>query len=827
MYFDPYARRGAAPIFRKPRSISRPVALAASLALCLPFAVHSSFAAQAVAPKKAVKKAPLKKPRTTPTPVVPAVVPPPISTSPTAIANSPWAGSFAGGAAHNLMLRRSDVPMGTNNGLRFWLRGDGSGATVRIRLMALEPAATDDSALLRPTWVSDPVKVSFKGWREILLPREKFTLHRVGSETVGLDLDLPADAQGAVSTRPVVPPAFARVNALAVEMGVPSKSSLVIDDLTWVTVDASGAVTSGDSVDDFEKGNVAAWTPLGAPSATATVNYGLATAPAMVHGGRVAFKMDILSPAARRNTVLFPSANRVMAATGNSTLVFTPASLFDPVYPWSLPEPSGTSSSITLQVCPEQVQAASFCIYTRQAMNNVTVQLADDLQAVGKTLPKSAVDVRVVKVWKQQGTSALRNPDEAGLTPELLVKDDRVPLSGPAPEIRLTGAPQTDIPMDTAKQFWVTLATPRNAQPGHYSGRFLVTAPGSKTVTVPIDVDVLPMRLLSAAKQYAIDLRSRLDAPPATLPSETGDSVTDFVTKDMLASQLTNIVSHGFRYVSLHDSAETLPDALQAYTAAGVLGPYVYKGPSLAADVEKERQNSHAPEFVYFADPSDSGSLQLAALNKAGLSGATYVTRQSDYDTLQDKLALVVYDRDSEYPQELLRTHGVRKSNKHDWWYWDASNEDAHDNRLSAGYLLWRANLYGAYVPEYQFATGTDPYDDTSAGAPPALAPYRPRMLTYPAQGGVLDTLQWEALREGVNDVRYLTTFYAALREAKDAHLAKPMIDEAEGYVKTYLDKPLALLPDSEYDKARVQIAKYALQLRNAVDAYNKKNKIQ
>ena len=69
-------------------------------------------------------------------------------------------------------------------------------------------------------------------------------------------------------------------------------------------------------------------------------------------------------------------------------------------------------------------------------------------------------------------------------------------------------------------------------------------------------------------------------------------------------------------------------------------------------------------------------------------------------------------------------------------------------------------------------------------------------MLTYPVRGGVLDTLQWEACREGVTDVRYLTTMYAALRECKDAHIAKPLVGEAEAYVKTFLTKPLANLPE-------------------------------
>ena len=100
-------------------------------------------------------------------------------------------------------------------------------------------------------------------------------------------------------------------------------------------------------------------------------------------------------------------------------------------------------------------------------------------------------------------------------------------------------------------------------------------------------------------------------------------------------------------------------------------------------------------------------------------------------------------------------------------------------------------------------------------------------MLTYPVKGGVLDTLQWEACREGVNDVRYLTTMYAAMRECKDAHIAKPLVEEAETYVKTFLDKPLANLPEPQYDTFRTGVMNYAIQLRRAVDTYNKAHGIR
>jgi hypothetical protein len=342
---------------------------------------------------------------------------------------------------------------------------------------------------------------------------------------------------------------------------------------------------------------------------------------------------------------------------------------------------------------------------------------------------------------------------------------------------------------------------------------------------------VLPLRLLSPAKQYGIDLRSRLDPAPATLPSPDGRAlVTDFVPRDVLDAQLSDIYAHGFTIASLYDSPATLWDALADYRASGLGTPYnLYKGDGDPQAVEKGRGDHGAPALTYYTDPEPNAAAlaRMVPLNKAGLPNATYIPRQADYQALSAASDVVVYSRDSEYAQQLLRTRGQRVSMLRDWWYWPATAEDPRTNRVDAGYLLWRSGLYGAYLPDYQTAFGADPYDETSAGAAPARAAFRPLMLTYPVQGGVLDTLQWEACREGVNDVRYLTTMYAALRECKDAHIAKPLVAEAEGYVKTFLDKPLANLPDDQYDRFRAGVAAYALRLRTAVDAYNKAHGIR
>ena len=736
---------------------------------------------------------------------------------------------------HNLLARLAPQPMGTNNGVRLWVRGDGSGATLRVHLIVAGPAASaSDAALTAPAWLSAPIPLTWSGWRQIVLPREKFTLRDAGAATA-LNAALPADAQpdGAAS----VLPAWADINAIALETGVLKRAALGLDDLAWVTLGADGTETASTPVDDFEAGDVAAWQSVGTAEQKDALVYRLATAPAQVHGGHVAFSLTVIAPATGRPATL-ASIKRLLAVTGRPYLIWTPAQRFAPVLPTSLPPAGGATSDLVLQAAPDQTLAASFCVYSAKPLSHVTVTVPDELEGIGHVLKAdpnapAVLDVRVVKVMKEPGGGLIRDDDFASLTPDLLVKDDRTPLSGPAPDVPLTGDPVTDIPADTSKQFWVTVTVPRNARPGAYSGRLLIRGVGlAAPVPVRVSLNVLALRLLSPSKQYALNLRSRLDPAPATLPAADGHAfVTDYVSKDTLDAQLADIVAHGFHIATLYDSPQTLWDALTEYQAAGLYAPFVYKGDGDPRAIEAQRQARSAPSFIYFVDP---GAVDAAAraqsLGQHGLPVATYITREADYTALAASLSLPIYSRDSDYTQQQLQTHGHRQGDKQgnstDWWYWPAADEDPTANRLACGWSLVRANLYGAFIPDYQTAFGADPYDLSSAGAAPDRDALRSQMLTFPVQGGVLDTLRWEAAREGVVDVRYLTTFYDNLRQCKDAHVAKPLTDQAEAFVKSFLDKSPDVLTDADLDQARTRVAHYALLLRAQLDAYNKAHHI-
>lgn len=766
-----------------------------------------------------------------PTPVVPAQAPPvtpPAVPAPTApVAATPAAPATPAVGVRNLLTRAATPPMGKNNGVRLWVRSDNSGVTLRVRLQ--QTGGDEVADALRPVWISSPVALNFSGWKEIVLPRSKFTLRAPDAAQAGVDTAYPADAQMASSE---TPPAsdWSGIDSVGLETRVPRRSTVFVDDIAWVTLDSNGAGTGETVVEDFEKGNIAAWKSGGTREQQQALAYGLGTQATQAHGGRVGFKLDVTSASYVRQTTLLPAVKKTLARSGLSYLAYAPSALFDPVLPTSLPATPAVLTDLPILACPDQVQAATFCVYSQKALQNVSVTLPKDLQGIGRTLGRANVNVHVVKVWKQQGAGPLRDEDTTAQVPELLVKDDRVALSGPAPAVRLVGAPLTDIPADTTKQFWVTVSVPRNTPAGHYIGSLLVSGRGLTPFPIRLDLNVLPLRLQNPAKQYGINLRSRLDPAPATLPAPDGRAlVTDFVSKAVLDQQLADIRAHGFRFSTLYASPATLADAVAELKSFGFGEPFLYRGDGDPAAVEAARTAASLQPFVYTLDPGSVAVAQtrLADFAKKGLSASAFLARQAEIDALQGNVGLALDSYDSPYAQDLIRSKGKRKSGTRDWWYWPAANEDPHTNRLDAGYHLWRANLYGAFVPAYQTAFGTDPYDETSAGAPPSLAAFRPQMLTYPAQDGVIDTLQWEATREGVNDVRYLTTLFLAIGDCRHVYnIAKPLTDEAEAYVNTFLDKPLALLPDTEYDKARAKIADYALKLTAAIDAYKKKNKI-
>jgi len=60
---------------------------------------------------------------------------------------------------------------------------------------------------------------------------------------------------------------------------------------------------------------------------------------------------------------------------------------------------------------------------------------------------------------------------------------------------------------------------------------------------------------------------------------------------------------------------------------------------------------------------------------------------------------------------------------------------------------------------------------------------YRDHMMVYATKNGVVDTIQWEGWREGVDDTRYVATLIREIAAARQ-HGKTQAADAAEAYLK-------------------------------------------
>ena len=86
--------------------------------------------------------------------------------------------------------------------------------------------------------------------------------------------------------------------------------------------------------------------------------------------------------------------------------------------------------------------------------------------------------------------------------------------------------------------------------------------------------------------------------------------------------------------------------------------------------------------------------------------------------------------------------------------------EYPHEFRTNFGLLLWQRDYDGAMDYAYQHSSG-DIWNDFDNEE------YRDHVFAYPTMNGSIDTIQWEGFREGVDDVRYLTTLQNTISTAK------------------------------------------------------------
>ncbi|MBI2809744.1 MAG: hypothetical protein HYX67_02780 [Candidatus Melainabacteria bacterium] len=164
-------------------------------------------------------------------------------------------------------------------------------------------------------------------------------------------------------------------------------------------------------------------------------------------------------------------------------------------------------------------------------------------------------------------------------------------------------------------------------------------------------------------------------------------------------------------------------------------------------------------------------------------------------------------------------------------------------NRVLAGAYLWKsgANGISPYCYQHMPVYPNSPFDDFDEWEPGfhesgINKPFKDHMTTYPARNGIIPTLQWEALRDGITDFKYWFTLNywinkglasriqpavdlaAAAQKRSDALLAR--IDMLAIAINSETERePYADIEPHEYEEFRNQLRDDILALTAIMDS--------
>jgi len=123
--------------------------------------------------------------------------------------------------------------------------------------------------------------------------------------------------------------------------------------------------------------------------------------------------------------------------------------------------------------------------------------------------------------------------------------------------------------------------------------------------------------------------------------------------------------------------------------------------------------------------------------------------------------------------------------------------EEPETYRRNSGLGLWKAGYDGAMNYAYQHNFGDIYVDDDHET-------FRDHVFAYPTVDGVIDTIQWEGFREGVDDVRYLTTLLKVIKDSTG---------DKENLAKKAREWVEAIDTDDDLQMIRGEMVKWILQL--------------
>ncbi|HEX2960283.1 MAG TPA: hypothetical protein VHO43_00730 [Ignavibacteriales bacterium] len=489
-----------------------------------------------------------------------------------------------------------------------------------------------------------------------------------------------------------------------------------------------------------------------------------------------------------------------------------PATKFNRLTGMNLPNDISRLKKLTGRGTADEYLSLTFLMQPKGELKNITMSWSDFIpagentsekngkkKASGKLAPsidRSALDVSIAKVWFQAGVKSSET-DKKILTQELLVKNDslvrvnyedktnyllvkdpsgkRKYIDISSPEVKF---PDNVIIEDskslrpfnldgmTNRQIWLTMHIPEGAKPGKYISVFKVSSPKGLLIEFPVEIEVLPFKLDESRVSYSLYYHGAL-RDWKLRPFHSMDK-----TPEQLYLELKDMKEHGVLYPNNYQDMKHLEENIRIRERVGLPKDRFYstlldwfKGPPKTEgqlDVLKKRildfksvieKYGYKQLYIYGEDEARGQALldQRPAWELAHELGVKiFVAGYSETFQMMGDILDAAVIQGTLNPEQAHLYHS--KGNEiFSYSNPQVGQENPEIYRRNFGIALYKAGYNGcmdyAYQKNYNAMWNDFDYQR-----------YREETFTYPTSDGLISTVQWEGFRQGVTDMRYLST---------------------------------------------------------------------
>ena len=523
------------------------------------------------------------------------------------------------------------------------------------------------------------------------------------------------------------------------------------------------------------------------------------------------------------DTFLFSQNSKVQSNTSSvqeSTEVFVfPACKYNRLNGKNTPLVIEKKEKVKLRMCTGQIQSFTLLLSTQKKLRDIQLKW-NPFKGNGNSLKASAMDVHIAKVWYQAGIST-NEVNKKILTQELLLNNDSIIQIDTIQKINYLlvkdlfnkkkyidiSSPNASVPSDviiedspvflpfhmdekTNKQLWFRIEIPENTLPGRYNTFIMISSKEGEIKSIPVEVEVLPFQLDESRLLYGIYYHGVL--------AEEGYKKKPFhwsyKSRNQLILELQDLKKHGIKYPSLYCKYEMLEEELAIrktlqfpmdklfQLGLRTSNPQSESGiDSLKKAIqmwkEKVEKLGVLHLYVYGIDEAKDAKLrsERAAWNAVHESGASVFVSVNPYayKDVADILDVAI----SRAKPTRIQADAYHKNNGLILSYANphTGEENPEVYRRNYGLVIWKSGYDGYFDYAYQKGHGTI-WNDFDSPA------HRDQVFTYPSSNGLMNTIQWEGFREGVNDTRFLSTL---LNRTEKLKASGKNVEAAESFIES------------------------------------------